>query len=784
MRMKRWQQSTEQKNNNRGSSIVTVIVVMTIIAVIAALIMTLALVNFRMKNTNQGAWKNFYTAETALEEIRQGLCDELSAAMEMAYVDTVQKYSELTPADREKNFRNELQKNMLDRITGYNASSGTYAKDYLTLFLKETAYDDVAKTGAKLFDEMGAAELPHLNIEQEGADLLFKSMTFKNVSVRFYGEEGYVTDIETDIRLECPKIYFSQNSRMPDLTMYALVAQDHVEIENGRTCEISGNAYLGRNATEIEQATLTLKRGRDNKERAVAISGAMLKGMHGAQLQVSEAELWTKNLVVDSSKLTAQDTAVYLQNDLVLSNSEITSTSAVIGGEFYGYGNIRTAPLADSIRGNAAELDNISKNPADYSSSIIINGVHSSLDLSGLHAMKISGNSYVNGKAAITDKFAAPYPNMNQENVLIGSSLSIRADQVAYLVPPECIAPGTKNGGINPMPIDQYGKLLEELKKIYGNANADDKLVDLTVATKKYGKTLAEFGVDGWQLEAQQVNGVGSMIYVFLKFDKVEHANTFFRAYYDSTDKAKLGAILDLYDGTGIRLPDEVLNQTTDAAFYFNGNVLASDAASLYVPDKLSGVSTADADALAAEEMHCQDNYAALNTKLCKEYMELTDAEKSRTVYENLVKSMISPTDPKYTIAADSHKIFLRDTGEAAVVANGDYTVDASTISPQAGQTLAVVIAAGNITVKTDFNGILIAGGSVIVKNSAKLTADAKTAEKALMASNADGICTYDYLVDGECYAVAGGDVVVPGGYSGERIAIQDCVTYENWSRQ
>lgn len=743
---------------------------MAVVMIMVTLLLTMALVNFRMKSTNLGSQKNFYTAEMALEEIRLGLADDLGEAMSVAYIDTVQKYNELDAQEREANFRAILLQQLKTAI-GYQ-EDGSYSLEHLSSFLKTTEYNEETGVGAQLDSEGN-----HVNITEEG-------VTLKNIALSFWGEKGYVTEIKTDMKLEYPAINFAQSSQMPDLTQYALVASNHLEVADGISLQIQGNAYLGANATDISQAFVTVLPNANSNERGLLISGDRIKVEAASNLKISDMELWANRLVVDSSSLKAQNVAVYLKDDFVLSNSLLSSTKAVVDGEFYGYGSIETAALADAVATDEEQREEIQKNPANYSSSIIINGIRSSLDLSGLDVMKISGNSYINGT-----EYQETYQNygMNEQDVMMGESLSIRSDQLAYLVPAECIAPDAENGGTNPMPITQYSALQTELMKTYGEGGAD-YLVDLDCQTKKYGTSLKNAGVDGWQIEAQQVSGIGSLVYVFLKFDSISHANAFFRNYYDQSEQAKLGQILNLYDGEGIRLPQEVLNETANSNFYFNGNVLASDTASLYVPDTLRNTTAEQLDSLRAEEIEEQDIYAALNIKLRKEYEDLTETEKGNTVYENLVKSLVSAENADYTIGVGSVRSFTKDTGETAIVANGDFvlnTQNTATIVNKPNATISVVIASGDITVEQDFTGMLIAGGTIYVKNSAKISADAQSAKLALTAKDSNGIYASDYLVNGECYRL-GKDVSESEVNATDTgiVSTADYVTYENWSRQ
>lgn len=776
---------TGQKKNNKGASLVMVLVVMAVITMLALLAMSAALVNARMKGTRRQAAKNFYDAETALEEIRLGLANEMSDALSTAYVDTVQKYSTLKGDERGSHFKetyvNVLKSNLDCTTVGAEVR---YSTDALQGYLKSMQYEewDDGKVGAKVDSANGS-----VTIDADG------TFTLKKVQVTCWNEEGYQSKICTDLVLECPKIQFSTASGNPDITSYALVTEDHLEVEGGSACEITGNAYLGEQDTVLSNASLQITPGEDVTGRGIVALGAMLKGEQNAGITIDAMEVWADSLVADSSRLTIEDSAVYLHNDLILSNSLMTSTTAKLSGEFYGYGNTESALKSAAVLTDTAQQQEIAANPADYSSSIIINGISSSLDILGLSALKISGNAYINATKEKSD--AVSYRDLNAKNILMGSSLSIRADQLAYLVPAECIAPEMENGGTNPMPISQYSALLKELQETCGD-DAGSSLVDLDEETVKYGSSLRELGVDGWQIAAHQVNGVGSMVYVFLQFDRVQDANTFYRNYYQATDQAKLNELLDLYSGAGILLPEEAQRETLSDSFYFNGNVLASDTAQLYVADTLA--SEENRDGILAEEIENQNTYAALQAKLMKNYTDLTADEKKNSVYDNLVNDMVSADDSDHTIGAGTDRIFVKTTGEAAVVANGDCVVG-SELQARIKNTadvngtkhtdakLSVVIASGNITVTEDFTGLLLCRGTVYTERASggkvALTADREAVSSALTAVDANGVFAYEYLNGGEGYVISGSSLDQTE-YAEDRLEMLVYISYDNWSRQ
>lgn len=825
MKMERlWYFLREQKKNNKGSSIVMVLVVMTLLVTLVAIILSLSLMNYRMKTTDRESAADFYTAESALEEIRVGLAEQVSLASADAYEVTMAEFANLNESGRRQRFQTEYIRALKETLmeAGDGGEAG-YSVSYLASLIREAQYSEATKVGAKLTTNPGQ------NLIGETAD----GLILKNVTVTYYGEADYVTEIKTDIVLGFPDMNFSQLATMPNLLAYALVAQDSVQIKNAAVCNVYGNAYLGDRESVVENASLSVKSVAGSVENQLLISGDTLKGITNARIEIDGMELWANDVVNDSSSMEIRNSEVYIKDDLMLSNSLYhaggagTESRVSISGAYYGYGSVETAVAAMENAGDAEKTEQIQKNPADYNSSIILNGVNSTLDISGLSAFKLAGNSYINatehesaldamiadanrGIAGNSGKIGTDITgNMNTGDVQMGESLSIRSDQIAWLVPADCIAPETDNGGVNPMPITQYSALLDELEKLYGDQGAEEHLVSLDTASAKLGRaSLAELGVSGWQIEAQQVVGTAkSMVYVFLKFDSTASANAFFRRYYsEAANLTKLGEYLDLYAAGGIRLPQEVLEGSGDTGFYFNGNLLASDAAKLYVPDTLSGVPESEGtklrERMTEEGTSYQNNFAALNTKLFKDYSQLLDAERGKTVYENLVASMISGTSTEYTISEGSYRVFVKSTGQTAIIVNGDFTVNAANLAAALGEARGtlpegmeeipagakcyVLIASGDITVEQDFTGLMMAGGTITVAGkNVTLTADARNAAQALMAENVFGIHAYDYLKNGETYTVSGNqEGIHTAVYSAESLDMMDYVLYANWTKQ
>lgn len=819
---KRWYTLREQKKNNKGSSIVMVLVIMALLMILVAIVLSLALMNYRMKTTNRQSVANFYSAESALDEIRAGLTKEVSAAAADAYNTTMAEFATLDETARRQKFEtayiNNLKAVLVDG-TGAENGIATYSIAHIAAMIQEAEYIEEYDVGAKLLTAEGENVI---NETQNG-------LVLKNITVAYYGENDFVSEIKTDIILGFPDINFSQVATMPNLLAYALVAQDSIQIKDAAVCTINGNAYLGTGESVVENSVFSAQSKATAVDNQLLISGGTLKGTTNARMQVSDMELWAQDVVVDSSTAGVENSSVYLQDDLILSNSLYhaqgaqTESKVSISGAYYGFGNVETAVRASAYAGDADKVEEIENHPANYNSSMIINGVNSTLDISRLSVFKLAGNAYVNGtehadkidemiadanRAESNSVDAQVAQGVNTEDVMMGESLAIRSDQIAWMVPADCIAPETTNGGVNPMPITQYSELLKELEELYGTGSPDfqavDKLVSLDTRSGKLGgATLGELGVTGWQIEAQQVVGTAkSMVYVFVKFDSVNAANAFFRTYYsDAENLTKLGEYLDLYATGGIRLPQEVLDVSGDTNFYFNGNLLASEAAKLYVPDTLSGVSASTgarlSERMLEEGIAYQDNFAALNTKLLKDYSQLMDDERGKTVYENLVNPMVSGESADYSISAGSSRVFVKSTGQAAIIVNGDFTVNDTNLEVikttpdvegenHADAECYVIIASGNVTLEKDFTGLIFAGGKITVAGkNVTVTADARNAAQALMAENDAGIHAYDYLKNGETYTISGNlEGEQPALYSEDSINMTDYVLYANWSKQ
>lgn len=712
-----------QKNND-GASLVNVLLIASITVILASGILVVVLYNYYMKNQNIKSQQNFYDAETAMEEIRMGLTVDVSKAASIAYGDTLSHYSELSGDERvehfQKLFEEELQKKLL-----VQPGQIWYDVDLLSSYLKETKWDGTK--GAKLLTEQGQNAL---NVETEG-------LVLKNVIISCVDDEENQTTVTSDIVLNYPPIEFSDGEAMDNILCYGLIAQTAYEqLESGNT-SITGNAYFGENLT-VQNGELSLQ-GVDGA-KALGIAGDVI-GNVGARVSAKNAEVWSKNIVLsNSAKWNMDKGELYLANDMVLNGG----AQAVISGEVYAFGNPQAAKLA----GNLGE-EVVSEQEADYSSSFILNGKQAKLDLSQVSGLLISGVSYIHTGT-----------NASHSSIQTGQSVMTRGDQRAYLIPGELIGSGYHYGGANPMTANQWQKLMEEIMAAKGYESTGEVTVEDVISFQRaipgVGGTLESIGAgNGFDTAAIQVPGMGTMYYLFMKFDSQEKANQFVQKYYQkASNYNRLRNDLEYYAGGGVSMPSSSFDIYH---FYLQGNALSNSGAKLLVNDTLT--SEKNTEEAKTERLQLEkelfESYGALCASLSKDFSKYN----TKGVYEYLVAKNIS-----------SQKEFVDENGNVAVVTDGNYTIN------NGNSKVKLVIAEGNVTVARDFDGLIISKGTIKVKSGCSITANAADVAVLLQTTKVG-----EYIKDVAKYLIGG---VGETTESKDGIALSEQITYKNWKKK
>lgn len=200
--------------DNKGSTLVTVIVVTMFITILATMLLYMSGMNYYMKMTDMQTKENFYSAETALEEIKAGLCADLCAkAAEKAYVDTMIKYTVASSYTRYETFQNIYFDDLKETWNDLVVASGS-VEDLVKSFLSQSFGSALTVSCSGTFDD---------------SDLDTGYLYLRGVTVEYTDSKGFYTKISTDFVFTVPEMNWSVNNS------YTSDGESSVESKTERT---------------------------------------------------------------------------------------------------------------------------------------------------------------------------------------------------------------------------------------------------------------------------------------------------------------------------------------------------------------------------------------------------------------------------------------------------------------------------------------------------------------------------------------------------------------------
>ena len=328
-------------------------------------------------------------------------------------------------------------------------------------------------------------------------------VVLNGLRVEYTDEKGFKSIIETDISLGVPSMSFTASGGVPELFTYSLVGNEGLEITSGiNKVNLSGNLYAGcENAAVTGPSTTSVtipnNATLDVKDTSYMIAegdievgdfsgkdtGTIKKNMAGVHnnstLSVdAQCQLWTSNINVNGATVKL-DGMTYVADDMTLkgtgSNVTLGKNNKNNNAKYVGFGN------------GGADKE---KPVAGDSSAIIINGRDASLDMSNIRELMLAGTAYINTQAIVNSSGVGT----ENSNVAMGESISVKGDQIAYLVPPECI--GTSGDGADAKSLYNKNPLsYKEYKDITATGQDQTKYteVNANVVSTKTGKALSAY---------------------------------------------------------------------------------------------------------------------------------------------------------------------------------------------------------------------------------------------------------------------------------------------------
>ena len=678
--------------NNRGAGIVVVLVSMVCVALMGASILFMSYTAVRLKATERQASRDFYSAETAVDEIRAGVQSVVSEAIATSYKYALETYSTgVGIADRfESQFRTDLKK------AGLFTNSGTqYDVAILRSYVSNPA--SVSVTGSGTVVE-NAVE---------------KMLLLKDIQVVYTAGNGYTTSISTDISIAMPEFaYIMSATSISGLPEHALIAKTALKQDIGKsTIKIHGSAYAGMlDLGGYADSKMTISKG-----TLVCAGDAIVDGSTATGRLVTEphVKFWAGRIMVNGGSSVNLGGETRVLDDLELAGGQ---AKAVLAGSYYGFG--------DGTSDNGSTTGN-----ANRSSAILVNGLNSVLDVSGLNRLMLAGRGYISD----TLYARTPESNVSSSNTVgMLESVSVRSNQQMYLIDPSYLGVGPDyTGGVTQNPF-------------ISTQNLPDVKLNAT------GQTLAathNFTLKALHHSVPGANGQW-IHYYFMDFDDSVGASSYFESYFESNNSQ-----MNSYLGSNSNLNAQGTSTPGYTIRGRDGN---------YTVSQPNGV-TFDCTGMRStfnqlKKTLIDSNTAATTTN---PYDYIINAEKMAAV--NGVREF---------------KLTDEETGATKVVGivtDGNYTIDGS-----AGQAdLRLIIAEGDVTVTANFQGLVISGGTISIQDDVVMEAKETDVLKAF-----NGIYNNDptetlgsYLAHGGSETVGGG--IDPGDVDGWNL--DTLVSYKNW---
>ena len=803
------------KKNNRGAAMIMVIVSIAFIGMLVAMIVYMAYCNYLMKGTDRAAKDNFYSAETALDIINAGLQQEISDSMAEAYVYTMKNSDGITAEKMSSNFQEKYFGQLKTKLCEKDYSNPTPTVKNTDKWDVKQLKDILTKGGMSPNDSIGVPGTVYVGIVAGLENALYHPdgstyTEMQNLKIVYTNIKGYVSIIETDIRIKAPDLNYAVSTSRLNVENYSLIANNSLVNSNkyegapsdftpGANTTVTGNVFGGndgiyvanhKSLSFVKPSTSPTPAGSTTEEDKmqyylIANTLNVNNAKDSVGLVTDDKHLnYVSNINVTTGNLSL-DGATYVKDDLTTDGN---GNNIKLSGIYRGYG--------DSLNNSGA------------SSSILVNGANTKLDFSKLNELFLVGHAYVGTKHydADADRYKAVYGagadgdyieniqdyqtrleqttsvssnnvEKNAKDVMLGESVSVKADQLIYMVPAECVGFDTDTGeqvlAKNPMSYEEYQKLMTTYKTDPNDSTKYTtelkyKVVDLSRLWTKLG---ASFTSD-YKAVFRRVNG-SVLVYLYLDFGTNElQANEFFKTYYEH-DKDGLSRYIKSYVSNIIWNPALASNNNQNLTLAGNAFYFTNNGKNLVLQEDTLNSSNDKLEAALKNVDTYADTYTSLMHMLKENITDTTTMQQSNSVFENLVdvtavSGKIKTADFKKDPASLTEKA-------VAHVDTDDYTYDGS------NPNLKVIISLKNVYLKSNFDGLVIAGGDIVIGSQCNsVTYNPTEVIKALRAKSASGYYAYEALGDSGKFTYAETTEVAGNEY----VDLGSLIVYQNWKKE
>lgn len=585
--------------NNGGNSLILVIVVMFVVMLLGMAILYSSYTSYILRVSQRKSEKTFSSAETGMSMLRDGLVSTESDAIAAGYQALISSFSTSSEANQAtfiRAFLKELSSNSTTLSdtesskyvlfpgsdTGENGTVTKYDVRALDAYLRNRV-----KKGdnykLEVVDPVGSSDteknygrvhvLTETTKDKDGKDKTrISGVVLRNVRLTYYTNkidstghtenDNYAETITSDFRLNIPEAStvnpeYGFSNPLENFTAIADKGVTNGMDAGARNAggTFNGMIYAGKftmrngDMTVPKNMSIIVGKTRAVKEVPVADGNGTIKveptngrptsgeivftgGLdQGGNITVEDgANLWTHGikLKVGSKLVSGRNSHIYVANDLEF----INGGTATIGGSYIGFGNGSTPDTSSSIIFGETQINTGNGNNTSLTNN---------LDISNAQQIVLAGTSFVKQSSRM----------VTRDTVRMGSSITARAEQLAYLVPKELFntissGDGTKQDYTNPRVLSTNDLGYNDASEDPAYNSIDDKAFRKKVNGMK--KPLSEYGITnkatGIKMLTFNVPGTDQRVrYYFFDFghgaDYVSaadqnNANMYFKDYFSS----------------------------------------------------------------------------------------------------------------------------------------------------------------------------------------------------------------------------------------------------------
>lgn len=545
-----------------------------------------------------------------------------------------------------------------------------------------------------------------------------EGITLKDITVE-YRRGGYYSKVTTDIYMNTPRfIYTMSDLIMTAVPDYAMIARTELTGFGQATLDIdNGNAYAGAIKINLAGNQLTVKNG------TVICKGNLDLLDGGSFVLDNRSILWANEIQLGNSSVLNLEGDSYVADDL---NLEGDGARAILQGRYFGFGN-------GLIAGGGDETS-----IAETNSAILINGKYAQLDISRLQNLMLAGTGFIGTSEPL---------GQSNSDVATGESILPKGIQTAYLIPTPCLS----DVATNPM-IYRTGQV----------PDAED-LKSLVVDGILWGnKRMSDYGAQV-QLVYYPITQSQTLVYFYMQFSGPDDAGAYFKDYF-THNKESIEKYLGAYS-TGIVAATSAVKNTA-------GNLLYSSLSSG------SGRATATlVSETGAVSAATSAQLGSMYANLCQTLSSNLPGNPNEDVYDYIVN------EPAINSALDYGDLlaFREGSQVMGLIKRGDYIM-ASTDFGVTGtyKDVKIIIATGDVTVNTDYQGLIISGGTVTITGNRMIKASRDGVNAAFRSTATVGGETKEL----QTFMTIGGETSNIDTSSDQTSwDLEDLVVYQNWSK-